>query len=331
MNKSSNKLIILVAIFFVFVTGCLRNYFQNEKEYKDEIKEYIEEKIGLKKYKLSDNYETVKGEDTYTDKIWTVEDENGIKFHVIDDFYWANVSLSNRLENDYDKTVFLKYYEELDKKDSIKLEDVTEYTSMLVCSYSNKNELVDCFDSLRTYYDFYYDKGFNLDITCKMLVNSDYNSSSQFMSSYGKLSNLDEEFFNKSLLNFYTYSVFHQDSKVISEMTDEELNKVINSPDVQKIIGTKYIGANNSISFETLYLLLKEKKYRVSGDKTNFTVYDKSGNKYQFSTKFYNTVASDYKNFYYLKNNEQVRCSDYIITNTVYDLFALSITLENNK
>ncbi len=334
MIKDSNKLVILVAIFFIFVTGCLRNYFQNEDDYKKEIKEYIEEKVGLKDYELSDTFEEVKGEDDSVDKVWTVKDKNGISFHVIDDYYYSMESMTNVLEDDYSKTVFYKFYDELEKKDNITVEEIKDRSISFVslkCLYTNKDEIIKCFESLKAYADFYKSKVDNVTLSYTLVNKTNYDSLADFVSYIGSTNKIDQDVIDEVMLHYNTYGVYYQDNSITSKLSSEELDKVLNNKEVQKVVGTKYIAKNNSISFETLYHLLKDNKYRVTGNQNKFTVYDKAGTRYDFSNSFYNLEDNGYRAYYYLKKNEQVRTNSSISTSAIYDLFALSITLENNK
>jgi hypothetical protein len=193
---------------------------------------------------------------------------------------------------------------------------------------------MNCFDSLKEYNEFYKSKGFDLNVHFTLEVISNYYEYDSFYQYYNSMNKIDQSVMDEALLSYYTYGIYHQVDSIKSSMNSEEFDKVLNNSKVQKIVGTKYIAYLNSISYETLFKLLKENKYRVSGNMNHFTAYDKAGNKYEFSKDFYdmeNNGSVEYKAYYYIENNKHVRCTPNISTETVYKLFSLSITLENNK
>ena len=80
-------LTLLVALTGVITTGCVTEYD------RDDIAEYVRG-LGVDGV-VSDSYTVVEDEKGYDDRYWTVTLDNGLTFHVIDDYGWGMESVSN--------------------------------------------------------------------------------------------------------------------------------------------------------------------------------------------------------------------------------------------
>ena len=96
-------LIIILSIGLFILTGCTKKYVLAD------IKNYVENNIGIKNYTMKERYTELKGEDGYEDYYWHIR-YNQIDFDVIDNYYYGMESVSNRLENNFDEKVLDYYY-----------------------------------------------------------------------------------------------------------------------------------------------------------------------------------------------------------------------------
>ena len=132
MKKSMHFILaILCFICTMSFSGCTVNYT------REDIIQYAKEKYNLKKVFVSEEPVQFKDDDGYTDKIWTViDEERNIVFHVKDDFRYGSESVRNSLKDDYDDAAFTKYYDELNKRNNVEYNEDAEggvYVVTLTC------------------------------------------------------------------------------------------------------------------------------------------------------------------------------------------------------
>lgn len=170
MKKRYLYTFILLLIFLI--TGCTKNNTR-----KDIIK-YVKKELNLSDISVSKTYKESIDKDGNTDKIWTVTDKtNNIKFHVLDDYYYSNENILNHLLNDYDESIFIVLYDNMDIKQNIiyDYESNEKYNKInLICNYSNKDELDDCYNSLLSYKKYIESQNFNLAIQYLLIKIDEY-------------------------------------------------------------------------------------------------------------------------------------------------------------
>ena len=144
--KKSFKLFLLSYLLIVLLTGC------SKKHNRSDVISYIETKLGLKGYELSDKFEEVKDSEGYTDYYWHVKYKD-IEFNVIDNYYYSMESISNSIMSDYEETV-IKYY--INKTNStVRYEKRNNNASSFVCAaayddkYINDGLLYNCYTNLK--------------------------------------------------------------------------------------------------------------------------------------------------------------------------------------
>lgn len=101
----NSNIILIAAAQAVILQGCTTEYK------KPDITAYLED--SNIKAEVSDNYKSVDGGDGYTDRVWEAQDENGLNFHVIDDYHWGSETLTNNLKDDYEYQVLSSIKDEL--------------------------------------------------------------------------------------------------------------------------------------------------------------------------------------------------------------------------
>lgn len=344
------KKVLIVFLLLCFLSACTKDYSRSD------IKNYVKEELNLTNISVSKTYEEIKDTEGYTDRLWTVVDKkNNITFHVLDDYGWGMESVANNLWNDYDNSVFLKYYSDLTIKDNIELEENNDSGLNYIklnCTFKNKDELADCYESLISYKNYYLEKGFDLSISYN--VNYDFslkkigNHEITEGDSWGFMNNLNDEVYAKMLIRYFSCGLSYQIDSVISEMNESDLETVMDFEDNHRIFKTEddftvyyYEGiiANiNSygISFGTLFKLLEQENYNPVGNPWNYTVTNKNGDKYEFSYDFNDELFDDGNlGYYYIKNNEKIKMSYYFYncfrTKEINEMFDLSINEKANK
>ena len=144
-------ILLLLAVSAILLGGCVKKYSRND------IRAYARKITGLKNLTVSEQYEEImEDEEGYLDHLWTVTDEDsGITFHILDDYYWALEEVENKLLDDYDSSVFFFL---LDKKkippdnrlSLKKTENSGLVQAQLVCSFSDLQGLNNCYEDLRS-------------------------------------------------------------------------------------------------------------------------------------------------------------------------------------
>ena len=136
------SLIIVILTMGLFVlTGCTRQYKF------DDIKNYAENVIGLKgyakDYTIKERYSEVKDKDGYIDYHWYIKYKN-IEFEIIDNTYYSNECVSNRLEDNFDSKVLDYFYSKYNNASKITYKIDSIYTkNTLMCDAADSQGVID--------------------------------------------------------------------------------------------------------------------------------------------------------------------------------------------
>lgn len=127
---------LLTSLFAL--TGCTKKYGLAD------VKKYAEKTIGLKDYTIKERYTSVKDADGHTDYYWHIK-YNCVEFDIIDNHYYGTLSMTNRLEDNFDRTVVDYYYGLYNKANTITYDkDYVYYKNSLMSesadSQGNINE-----------------------------------------------------------------------------------------------------------------------------------------------------------------------------------------------
>ena len=110
------------------LSGCINVVISTKNEEKtessidpaDKVADYVRDELKIDGAKIDPESKEVKGEDGFTDTLWSVYDEKSdVTFYVSDDSYWPGEMLESSLTDDYDDSIFEKFMS------SIKLDDLT--------------------------------------------------------------------------------------------------------------------------------------------------------------------------------------------------------------
>lgn len=310
---------LLITIGTILV-GCTQTYGASD------IKSYIRNDLGLKKFELSEDTEEYTGEDNYTDIIWHAMDlEHSISFDIIDDYYYEGEACRNQLRNNYLANFASEYEKSLpeDVNLSYSFEDKEDYTvTRLFGTFKNKAELNERMKELDKVYSYYEELGLNsLSISYILTPDSPYINNTSSNLYRGAISGMlekgntpDEDMYNNMIMECIDHRLFDN----LEGISEEEINAFINSnPEVHHLYqdGVMLDGLIAStygygVSFATFYEILKQNSFNPSGNAWAYSFIGTDGNEYEISYEFndYPYVRQDAEElgYYYLKNGEKM-------------------------
>lgn len=335
--KVITKIIFVFSTLSFLFTACAKEYT------KEDVEKYVKESIGVKHFEVSDNFDSVEGEDGYIDNKWTVKvlDDSNITFSVLDDFYWGMESVGNSLEDDYNDCVlehFAKDYEFSNLKLEIEREEIV--SRKISGSFKNKKELEKLFKELKEFLKFVSEENYDIEVMVEFkyenpIMNSDiYEIEDLEYSGWFYSGDTDDEYSEKLsgvVKEYLTTCITNQFKENLEDFTEKEIKEVVDDSEYR--IGILRQGDENiayayyedlladyyKINFATLYEILRREGYEVSGDSYHYCFYDKSGDKYEISYDFYDKSRKEYetvvssegydihyngKGYYYIKNGE---------------------------
>lgn len=329
------RLLIYLFIFIILLSGCTK------KIEKKDIANYINDKLEINNYSILKSEEVIDSEG-YIDYLWTIKDNNtNILFHILDDYsYMISFGMKNDLYNDYYEIMFLNYYKNISHKNNIILKNNTsgEFINnndiLLECSYSNKEDINECFKSLEYYKNILSKSMKKIPIKYIIVFESKKLNNIKYYNYSNTLDSISKEPYQDMLNYYYANGLVHQDDNVLSEMSESDFNNVYNYKYTYKVCNNDncydnlIAFNNNTIGIATIFEILNKENYRVEGDKYHYITYDKDNNKYEFSYDFIQ-LNNDSLELYYLKNEEKIFYGEYgtLYYDTVNKLFDLNIKL----
>ncbi|MBR3187629.1 MAG: hypothetical protein IKF59_06295 [Lachnospiraceae bacterium] len=320
INKRTVKAaVLLISILTALALGgCVKKYSRSD------IRSYAQKLTGRSNLTVSENYEEVQeDEEGYLDHLWTVYDEDsGITFHVLDDYYWALEDVHNRLLNDYNSAVFLALLNEgkIPQENSLSLKK-TESSGLvnaeLTCSFTDLDSLKGCYEDLISVRNALDRAGYE-DVSIPYTVK--YSNPLRRAIDYevdegdtsGELGRLDEHVFETMRTNYLRCALDYRFEEALNEFSSEEIHDLVHSRSSVRIYRTAgqasggggtqesdwkpseddyYEGVIGSpkfvgISFGTLYALLKTEGYLPQGNAWHFSVVAADGTLLEFSYDF---------------------------------------------
>ena len=335
---------ILIAAALL-LSGCVKKYTRSD------IKSYARKITGHRELTVSEDYEEIQeDEEGYLDHLWTVTDEeSGITFHVLDDYYWALEAVENRLLDDYDSAVFLSLLKEgkIPKKTKLSLKKET-FSGLaeaeLICSFQNLDELEQCYRDLLAVRTALEKAGFP---GLKVIYTVKYNNPIRNAVDYeidegdtaGEIGSIGEEDLVRMRTNYLACALDYRFEDALKEFSEEEIDALVHAQNTVRIYrpsengsategGEETLSAAPSeedcfqgvigspkyagISFGTLYELL-----RTEGNAWHFSVTGADGSRLEFSYDFndlsgYNDAKGKLqKGYYYVLDDKKVRMSEY--------------------
>ena len=297
------KMIFTVALFLaaIILSACTKDY----KE--EDVIKYIREELGLSSYSVIRGPEEVKGEDGYTDRIWTVSTkdfglEEELVFHVCDDHYWGLEWVTNRMTDDlpYQKQRVLM--ESFSVPEGFSLEEITDASGrpgliMVVCGFDRRADFEKGTEFVRNYRDYAkkYPTINDTDFTLSFQVNDtgaapDWKLIGRSYSFYFSAGTKDEEVRDKlrdvsdnylmdciecgNLGRMDEYNTAERSAVIEADPSNTEIRRI--GEETAAYPGYAY-DYYYGIPYGTLYRILLEEGYEVSGDWTNFEFAGKDG------------------------------------------------------
>lgn len=247
MNKKAPRyaaIIFLIGTLLANLTGCATP----EHYGRSDIKEYVEENIGLDKFSVSRSYKKAKDLDPrMVDKIWTVTDKkSGLEFHVVDYRYPEgeySFGVTNKLIDDYSQQVIAQFSDKLPELpgfDYSQMEEsdksygyLTEYgflNGTLHTSFRTKSDLVNVQNSLEELRSAIDDLGIPRPENLETLLaqENEYTDGVTDMSEY---INIWDDFDYEHLMEDYVRSLFEYrcDEEAINDIPHDEAVKYLTS------------------------------------------------------------------------------------------------------
>ena len=155
--KKKLFLVSVISVLFIslfVLTGCTK------KHTVDDIKDYIENEIGITNYKLDKEPTEKQDDDDYTDYYWHVKYKE-IEFDIIDDYYWGMESLTNTLFDNFNIKAMDYYCENYSFPSKIKYEQDYTHTKKNTLMFEVANaqkeideeELRQCYNNIVDFFD----------------------------------------------------------------------------------------------------------------------------------------------------------------------------------
>lgn len=334
---------VLVLLAAVLMSGCVRKYTRGD------IGSYSKKLSRKGSVTVSEGYREIQeDEEGYLDHLWTVtEDESGIKFHVLDDYYWSMEEVENQLLNDYASCIFLALLERkqlpLDNDLSLKKSEESGLVKAeVVCSFTDAAGLEKCYQELLSLRKAIDEAGYqDLEVPFTVRYENplrgavDYDIDEGDTS--GDLGSLDEKALAQMRRNYLICALDFRFEDVLKQFSGEEIREVVEAPETVRIyraddsegsgsssggdhdffdgvIGSpKYAG----ISFGTLYELLRIEGRKPEGNAWHYSFKAPDGARIEISYDFDDLSGFNdkrgklQKGYYYLRDDRKVRMSAY--------------------
>ena len=335
--------LLLLTVIAFSLGGCVKKYSRGD------IRSYARKLTGRKNLTVSEGYtEIQEDEEGYLDHLWTVTDEDsGITFHVLDDYYWSLEAVENRLLDDYDSSVFLSLLENgrIPQENGLALKR-TDHSGIvqaeLICSYTDMAELNERYRDLLSIRAALEEAGYpGLKIPYTVKYKNpirgavDYDIDEGDTS--GEIGSIDEDALAAMRRGYLVCALDYRFEDALREFDEKEIGDLVNAESTVRIYRRKNDGAGTSekasaedyyegvigspqyagISFGTLYELLRQDGYQPEGTPWHYSVKAPDGSRLEFSydfndlSGFNDSEGKLQKGYYYIKNDKKVRMKSY--------------------
>ena len=343
---------LLSVLFILLIIPCLTGCGSSQSS-REDIINHVKKSYGIRNFDVSKKPEIVR-ENVGEENLWTVTDnDENLIFYVLDKEYDGLLSTDFLLDDNYSSVLYKKYYKTINNIENITYKNLPSVGKkediQLVCNYKNKSEIDKCYDSLETIYNFFNKKVNNLLLQCDInydfekrnLTNYEITSADSWMmiSDFLKTKEISKRK-NRSIYKYYLYGLANQVDETLNEMSEEDKKSVLEDKETFRICKADEKGNviktydnivmshGSGITINSLYFILKDEGFNVSGNAHNYTVVygDKT---YEFSDNFYDDTlyTEDGKNiigYYYKVNGEKTMFKYYYFNGfSIYDMKAL--------
>ena len=299
--KTKRILSAVLILAAVILSACTKDY----KE--EDVIKYIREELGLSSYSVISGPEEVEGEDGYTDRIWTVSTKDfdlgeELVFHVCDDRYWGLEWVTNRMTDDLEYQKQSVLMESFSVPDGFTLQEKPDSSGrpgwiMVVCGFDRRADFEKGMEFVKIYRDYakayptINDTEFTLDFQVndtgaapdRKLIGRSYS----FQFSAGtkdeevreKLRDISDNYLMDciecgNLDRMDEYNTAERSAVIKADPYNTEIRRL--GEETAAYPGYAY-DYYYGIPYGTLYRILLEEGYEVSGDWTNFEFTGKDG------------------------------------------------------
>lgn len=225
----------------VLLSGCVKKYVRSD------IASYAKKVASRSTLTVSEGYmEIQEDEEGYLDHLWTVTDEeSGLVFHVLDDYYWAMEEVENQLLNDYDSAAFIFL---LDSGKIPPAEGITlrksDFSGMvqaeLFCGFSDLAGLMECYGELQGLRRAAEEAGYpGLHVPYTVRYQNPLRGAVDYAvdtgDTTGDLGSLDGEALSLMKKNYLACALDYRFEDALAEFSPEEVYAVVHAPDSVRI------------------------------------------------------------------------------------------------
>ena len=346
MRKGVGKKTSIAVVGIVLcaaLSGCVNIRIGTKDEEKtepstdpaDKVADYVRDELKIDGAKIDPDSKEVKGEDGFTDTLWSVYDEKSdVTFYVSDNSYWPGEMLESSLTDDYDDSIFEKFMS------SIKLDDLTyEITEKdglksanIVTEYKDRaglSTVMDELEQVKEYFDNLGYKDLKIPYQIKYMNPLRTNIEDREIDDgdcRGLIYDYDEAELKSGYEEKYLLCALdYRFDDAIADFTDQEIKEIISDSNNVERLGIvkdgKTVmyedlianGVGYGVSFGSLYEVLKREGLDVSGTDQHYSFTGKNGHVYEISYDFNDLETEDYKDndgkmikgYYYIKDGEK--------------------------
>ena len=233
--------VLVTLSILVLAGGCVRKYVRSD------IASYAKKLTGRSSLRVSEGYQEIQeDEEGYLDHLWTVTDEeSGIVFHVLDDYYWALEEVENQLLNDYDSSVFLALLEQkklpVENGLSLKRTDQSGLVyAELTCSFTDMESLRACYEELESVRQALEREGYpGLRVTYTVRYSHPVRRFVDYQDdegdTTGEIGSLDEDAYALMRRNYLACALDYRFGDALAEFSEQEILDLVHAEDTVRI------------------------------------------------------------------------------------------------
>lgn len=304
----SRKIVIIsILMMLLCLTACTKKFEE------EDVKKYIRDDMHISSFKILNGPVDVKGEDGYTDEEWTVSTDEfdlgeDLVFHVYNDVYYSMEWTTNRLDDDllYQKQLVL--LANCDLPDCVTTEEVKgssgrPWAVSLVYPLANRSDFANASSAITrlqpslasvpeindTDFSFCLKVKVSDPVTDAGIANRQYsfnfNSKTAPFEISDSISKQSDEYLmdciEKGLLDrMDEYSVPERSAVINAQSNNTEIRRM--DEDTAAYPGYAY-NYYYDIPYGTLYRILEQEGYELTGDWKSFSFVGKDGEEYTFA------------------------------------------------
>ena len=304
----SRKIVIIsILMMLLCLTACTKKFEE------EDVKKYIRDDMHISSFKILSGPVDVKGEDGYTDQEWTVSTDvfdlgEDLVFHVYNDVYYSMEWTTNRLDDDllYQKQLVL--LANCDLPDGVTTEEVKgssgrPWSVSLVHPLANRSDFANAASAITrlqpslasvpgindTEFSFCLKVKVSDPVTDAGIANRQYsfnfNSKTAPSEISDSISKQSDEYLmdciEKGLLDrMDEYSIEERSAVINAQSNNTEIRRM--DEDTAAYPGYAY-NYYYDIPYGTLYRILEQEGYELTGDWKSFSFVGKDGEEYAFA------------------------------------------------